>query len=56
MPEYVQKDLDGIQHPKLKILQYYPHFWTVRAYGKRLQMAPDLDKSNIISKKGTKII
>ena len=56
MPEYVKKVLDRLKHPKPKRPQYAPHCWTVPAYGKRLQMAPDPDDSDLLDKKATKII
>ena len=56
MQEYVKKELDWLQHPKLKIPQYAPYRWTVPAYGKRLQMAPDLDERYLLDKKITNII
>ena len=56
IPEYVKKALDIIQHPKPKIPQYAPHFWTVPAYWKRPQMSPYPDNSNIIDNKSTKRI
>ena len=56
MPDYVSKVLNRLQHPKPKRPQYAPHFWSVPAYGKRLQMAPDPDKRNIFDKKATKRI
>ena len=36
--------------------QYASHHWTVPAHGKRLQMAPDPDESNLLDNKGTKRI
>ena len=54
MPEYVKKALDEIKHPKPKIPSYAPHFWSVPAYGRRLQMAPDPDESNLLEKKTRK--
>ena len=56
MPDYVRKFMDRLQHPKLKRLQYAPHRWSVPAYGKILQMAPDPDKSGILDKNPTKRI
>ena len=56
MPNYVRKVLDRIQHPKPKIPQYAPHCWSVPAYEKILQMAPDPDKSNLLDKNSTKRI
>ena len=56
MPEYVKKALDRLQHPKPKRPQYAPHFWTVPAYGKILQIVPDPDYSNLLDKKATNII
>ena len=56
MPGYVRKSLDRLQHPKSKRSQYAPHWWSVPAYGKRLQMAPDPDESDILDKNDTKII
>ena len=50
MPDYARKALDRLQHPKKKRPQYAPHRWTFHAYGKRLQMAPDLDKNDILDK------
>ena len=45
-----------IQHPKPKRSQYAPHFCSVPANGKRLQMAPYPDESNLLGKKATKRI
>ena len=56
MPDYARKAMDRLQHPKSKIPQYVPHCWSVPAYGKRLQMSPDPDESNIIDKTATKRI
>ena len=53
MPKYVKKALDRLQHPKPKISQYDPHRWTVPTYGKRLQMAPYPDNSEILDYKAT---
>ena len=36
--------------------QYAPNFWSVPAYGKRLQMEPNPDESYIIDQKSTKRI
>ena len=55
MPEYVKKSLDMLHDTKPKRPQYAPHCWSGRAYGKRLQMSPDPDESNIIDKNFTKI-
>ena len=54
MPDYVRKALDMLQHPKPKRPQYAPHRWSVPAYGKRLQMAPDLDERYLLDKKNNK--
>ena len=56
MPHYVRKALDRLQHPNPKRPQYAPHLWTVPDYGKRLQMAPDPDESNLLDKNSTKRI
>ena len=56
MTDYVRKALDRLQHPKRKRPQYAPHLWTFPAYVKRLQMAPDIDKSNLLDKRSTNII
>ena len=56
MPGYVKKFLNRLQHPKPKIPKYASHSWSVPAYGKILQMAPDPYKSDIIDKNATKII
>ena len=56
MTDYVRKALDRLQHPKPKRPQYVPHLWSVPAYEKRLQIAPDLDESDILDKKATRII
>ena len=56
MAEYVNKALDRTQNTKPNIPQYAPHLWTVLAYGKSLQMTPDIDGSNLLDKKATKII
>ena len=56
MPEYLKKALDRLQHPKPKIPQYAPHFWTVPTYKIRLNMTPDPDNSNTLDKKATKRI
>ena len=56
MPDYVRKALDRLQHPKPKIPQYAPHRSTVPAYEKRLPMAPNIDKSNLLDKNSTKRI
>ena len=56
MPDYVRKFLDRIQNSKLKRPQYAPHCWSVPAYRKRPQMAPDPGKSNILDKNSTKRI
>ena len=55
MPEYVKNRLicSNILNPKT---QYAPHFWTVPAYGKILQMELYPDESDLIDKKGTNII
>ena len=52
MPDYERKALDMLQHPKPKIPQYASHLWSVPAHGKRFQMAPDIDESDILGKKG----
>ena len=54
--DYVRKALGRLQHIKPKRPQYAPHCWSVPAYGKRLQMAPDSYKINILDKKSTKRI
>ena len=54
MPEYVEKLLNKLQHPKPKRTQYASHLWTLPAYGKRFQMAPESDESNLFDKKITK--
>ena len=56
MPNYLRKFLDRLQHPKPKRPKYAPHCWSVPAFVKRLQMAPDPDKSNLINKNATKRI
>ena len=56
MPEYMKKALDILQHTNPKQPQYAPHCWTVPVYGKRPQMAPDPDNSDIIDNKYTKRI
>ena len=56
MPEYVKKRLIDSNIPIQKRPQYSPHRLTVTEYGKRLQMVPDPDKSNIIDKKVKNII
>ena len=53
MPNYVRKELHSLQNPKPKIPQYAPHRWSVPAYGKRLQMTPYPDKSDLIDNKTT---
>ena len=52
----MRKALDRLQHPKPKISQYALHHWSVPAYGKRLQMAPYPDGSDILDKRATKRI
>ena len=54
MPDYVRKTLDRLQYTKPKRPQYEPHRWSVPAYGKIPQMAPDSDESNILDKEATK--
>ena len=56
MSDYVSKVLDRLQHLKPKRYQYAPHSWSVPAYGKRIQIVPDLDESNLLEKNATKII
>ena len=56
MPKYVKKALDIHQHTKPKRPQYAPHRWTVSTYGKRLQMAPYKDDSELLGKEATKRI
>ena len=56
MSDYVRKALDSLQHHKPKRPQCAPHRWSVPSYGKRIQMAPDLDKSDLIDKNLTKRI
>ena len=51
MPYDVSEALDRIQHPNPKRPQYDPYCWTVPAFGKRLQMAPDTYERNILDKK-----
>ena len=51
IPDYVRKAMDKTQHPKTKIPQYAPHSWSVPAFGKILQMAPDPDEIDLIEKK-----
>ena len=46
--------MDRLQHPNPKRHQYAPHLWSVTAYGKRLQMAPDPDNIYLLNKKATK--
>ena len=56
IPEHVKKALDRLQHPRPNRPQYDPHRWTVPSYGKRLQMAPYLDDSELLENKSTKRI
>ena len=56
MSDYVRKAMDRLQHLNPKRPQYAPHQWSVPAYGKRLQMAPDPDESDLLKKKSTKRI
>ena len=56
MSYYMRKALDRFQHPNPKRPQYAPHCWSVPAYGKILQMAPDPNESNLLDKKSTKRI
>ena len=56
MPDYVRKALDRLQNSKPKIPRYAPHRWSVPAYGKRLQIAPDLDENDLLDKNSTKRI
>ena len=56
MPDYVSKAMDWLQYPKPKRPQYAPYRWSVPAYGKRLYMALDKDKRDLLDKKATKII
>ena len=56
MSDYVRKALERLQYPKPKIPHYAPHRWSVPAYGKRLQIAPDPDESDILDKNSTKRI
>ena len=53
MPDYMKKALDQLQHPNPKSPRYAPHLWTVPAYRKRPQMAPDTDESDPLDKKVT---
>ena len=43
MPEYVEKSLECLQHPKPKRPQYTLHRWTGPAYNRQLQMTPAPD-------------
>ena len=56
MSDDVRKALDRLQHPNPKIPKYAPHCWSVPAYRKRIQMAPDPDKINLFDKNPTKRI
>ena len=51
MPEYVEKAPDRLQYPTQKRPLYPPHFLTVPVYGKILQMAADIDDSDLLYKK-----
>ena len=48
--------MDSLQHTKPKIPQHAPHRWSVPAYIKIIQMAPDPDESDLLDKNSTKII
>ena len=48
MTDYVKKALDRLKNCNTKRSQYAPHYWSVPAYGKRPQMAPDLDESDLL--------
>ena len=48
--------MDSLQHTKPKIPQQAPHRWSVPAYIKIIQMAPDPDESDLLDKNSTKII
>ena len=56
MLDNVRIELDKLQYSKPKNPQYYPHLWSVPAYGKRLQMAPDPYESDILDEIVNKII
>ena len=56
MPDYVRKALGRLQRPKPKRPEYAPHCWSVPAYGKMLQIAPDLDERHLIDKKAGNIV
>ena len=56
MPDYVRKALDRLKHPRPKRPQYEPHRWSVPAYGKIPQIAPDPDKKDLLEQNTTKII
>ena len=53
IPDYLEKALDWLNHDNPKIPQYAPHVCTIPAYGKRLHMALDSDKSDILENKIT---
>ena len=46
--------LELLHNPNPKQPQYAPHPWTVPVYGKRPQMTPDPNKSDVLEKKNTK--
>ena len=56
MPEYIPKALTRLNHTAPKKPQYSPHRWTAPAYGKRLQMAPDPNSSELLDQNGIKFI
>ena len=56
MPKYIPKDMIRLNHPAPKKPKYTPHRWTDPAYGKRLQMAPDPDSSELLDQQDTMFI
>ena len=56
MLDHVTKALYQLHNPKPKLPHYVPNRWKVPAYVKSLHMAPDIDESDLIEDKSTKII
>ena len=56
IPNNIHKVLHKYQHPPPDKSMYAPHTYNEPVYGKRRQMAPDLDESSYLSTKGIKEI
>ena len=54
MTKYIPKAMIRLNHPASNKLQYAPYKWNSPAYGKRLQMAPDPDYSELLNRQGIK--